>query len=72
MLTAEHIEARIRQLTRLSLGLAKEVVVVEECDDLAVVSRAPGAPRRHPGRDGGLETARVALVRARMRLVGEG
>jgi hypothetical protein len=66
-ITWEQIEARKRRLERLSRGLMKEAVIVDEHDDLFL--RVERLAYLQALRDAiaGLETARVVLARAAQR-----
>jgi hypothetical protein len=67
-MTQADIAARIRRLERLSIGLAKEISIWQECNDpLLYVERREflmGMQDAHSG----IEAARVALVKANQRL----
>jgi hypothetical protein len=62
------IAARVDRLTQLSIGLAKEICIWQECNDpLLYVERREfliGMRDAHSG----IESARVALVKAKQRL----
>ena len=66
-ITWEQIEARKRRLERLSRGLMKEAVIVDEHDDLFL--RVERLAYLQALRDAiaGLDTARVVLARAAQR-----
>ena len=62
------IAARVRRLKRLSIGLAKEISIWQECNDpLLYVERREFLTAMRDAHSG-IESARVALVKAKQRL----
>jgi hypothetical protein len=69
-MTLDSIRSRVQRLDALARGLAKEIVLVDECEDPLLYRerldyRAAIRQALH-----GVDTARIALVKARQRLVG--
>ena len=71
-ITWEQIEARKRRLERLSRGLMKEAVIVDEHDDLFLRVERLAYLKALRDAIAGLETARVVLAHATQRVAREG
>jgi hypothetical protein len=66
-MSAADLAARIRRLERLSLGVARETQLLRQADIFLYVERREYLAALHRLR-GGLESARVALAKARQRM----
>ena len=67
-MSAADISARVRRLDQLSRGLAREISIVAKADDpLLYLERQQYLDARRKTQ-AGVESARVALVKARQRL----
>jgi hypothetical protein len=67
-MSAADIAGRVRRLDRLSRGIALEISIVSKADDpLLYLERQAYLANLH-GMLGGVEAARVVLVKARQRL----
>jgi hypothetical protein len=67
-MTFVDIVARVQRLERLSVGLAKEIVTWNECNDPLLYRERQDYLQGIRDAQSGIETARVALVRAKQRL----
>jgi hypothetical protein len=70
-MNAAALSARIRRLEQLSLGVARETQLVGQADIFLYVERREYLSPLHK-MCAGLESARVALAKARQRLDGKG
>jgi hypothetical protein len=67
-MTVQHIAARIRRLEVLFIGLSREQALIRRGDDPPLYQERLDYLQALQGAIAGLETARVALARARQRL----
>jgi hypothetical protein len=67
-MTLEHLASRIRRLESLYLGLSKEAQLFKDCDCPLLSLERQAYLGALAAACSGLETARVALARARQRL----
>jgi hypothetical protein len=69
-MTLDSIRSRVQRLDALARGLAKETVLIDECDDpLLYRERLDYRTAIRQALDG-VETGRIVLVKARQRLEG--
>jgi hypothetical protein len=69
-MTLDSIRSRVQRLDALARGLAKETTLIAECNDpLLYRERLDYRTAIRQALDG-IETARIALVKARQRLEG--
>jgi hypothetical protein len=69
-MTPDNIRSRVQRLDALARGLAKETVLIDECEDpLLYRERLDYRTAIRQALDG-VETARIALAKARQRLEG--
>lgn len=71
MITLTDLAARVRRLDELMRGLAKEVVLWKACDDPLLYLERKAYLKAIQEALSGVESARVALARARQRLEQE-
>ena len=67
MITWEQIEARIKRLGKLAMGLMKEVTIMDEHDDPLLFVKRRTYLKAVRDALAGVETARVVLAKARRR-----
>ena len=67
MITWEQIEARIKRLGKLAMGLMKEVTIMDEHDDPLLFVERRTYLKAARDAIAGLETARIVLAKARQR-----
>jgi hypothetical protein len=70
-MTAADLSARVRRLEQLGIGIAREIQVLDKSDIFLYVERREYHTALHR-LYAGLESARVALAKARQRLDGKG
>ncbi len=72
MITAEALQARQRRLEKLTLGLAREVLIWREGDDPLLFTERRDYLKAIQDALAGLDEARVVLARVGQRLAGQG
>jgi hypothetical protein len=67
-MNAADIKARVQRLDQLCLGLAREISIVDKADDPMLYLERRAYPNALLATVRGVETARVALVKAKQRI----